>query len=398
MPAAGIAAASGGNHGAAVAYAAMRLGHKARIFVPEISSPAKIARIRGYGADLTVGGKVYAEALAACEAYIAETGALSVHAFDQVETMLGQGSVGLELERQAPDIDTLLVAVGGGGLIGGIAAWYEGRIKIVGVEPRLAPTLSMALAAGRPVDAPAGGIAADSLAPKRIGELVFPIVRRHGVRAVLVEDEAILDAQRALWETARIAAEPGAAAPLAALLSGAYVAGARTSASASSSPAAIRRRWRSIRYASFTGKVGVRGATSPTRRVPAPHPTSPHAKRHGERERHAALTLCAASSQPLIFSMSGGSPLRSRRWPSLEAAKARTSAHSLSASAAAIASRRAIAGAHQQLRVRAPQARHRADEPRLVLPVGDGLGRDVARVHQHRQRRRLGPHQVPDAS
>jgi threonine dehydratase len=224
VPAAGIAAASGGNHGVAVAYAAMRLGHKARIFVPEISSAAKIARIRGYGADLTVGGKVYADALAACEAYIAKTGALSVHAFDQVETMLGQGSAGLELERQAPDIDTLLVAVGGGGLIGGIAAWYEGRIRIVGVEPRLAPTLSMALAAGHPVDAPAGGIAADSLAPRRIGELVFPIVQRH-VGAVLVEDEAIRDAQRALWETIRIAAEPGAAAPLAALLSGAYAPG-----------------------------------------------------------------------------------------------------------------------------------------------------------------------------
>ncbi len=174
VPPAGVAAASGGNHGAAVAYAARQLGHKARIFVPEISSPAKIARIRGYGADLAVGGKVYAEALAACEAYIAETGALSVHAFDQVETMLGQGTVGLELERQVPDLDTLLVAVGGGGLIAGIAAWYEGKVKVVGVEPRLAPTLSMALAAGRPVDAPAGGLAADSLAPKRIGELVFP--------------------------------------------------------------------------------------------------------------------------------------------------------------------------------------------------------------------------------
>src|SRR5262249_16946437 len=136
VPAAGIAAASGGNHGVAVAYAAMRLGQKARIFLPEISSPAKIARIRGYGAELTVVGNVYAYALGAWEACIAETGALSVHAFDQVETMLGQGSVGLELERQAPDIDTLLVAVGGGGLIGGIAAWYGGRIKIVGVEPR----------------------------------------------------------------------------------------------------------------------------------------------------------------------------------------------------------------------------------------------------------------------
>jgi threonine dehydratase len=223
VPPTGVAAASGGNHGAAVAYAARQLGHKARIFVPEISSPAKIARIRGYGADLAVRGKVYAEALSACEAYIAETGALSVHAFDQVETMLGQGTVGLELERQVPDLDTLLVAVGGGGLIAGIAAWYEGKVKVVGVEPRLAPTLSMALAAGRPVDAPAGGIAADSLAPKRIGELVFPIAQRYVAAAVLVEDEAIASAQRALWETARIVAEPGAAAPLAALLSKAYV-------------------------------------------------------------------------------------------------------------------------------------------------------------------------------
>ena len=223
VPPAGVAAASGGNHGAAVAFAAMRLGRKARIFVPEISSPAKIARIRGYGAELAVGGQVYAEALAACEAYIAATGALSVHAFDQDETMLGQGSVGLELEEQVPDLDTLLVAVGGGGLIGGIAAWYEGRIKIVGVEPRLAPTLQMALAAGRPVDAPAGGLAADSLAPKRIGELVFPIAKRYVTAAVLVEDDAIAAAQRALWETTRIVAEPGAAAPLAALLSRAYV-------------------------------------------------------------------------------------------------------------------------------------------------------------------------------
>jgi threonine dehydratase len=223
VPAAGVAAASGGNHGAAVAYAAMRLGHKARIFVPEISSPAKIARIRGYGADLAVGGKVYAEALAACEAYIAATGALSVHAFDQIETMLGAGSLGLELEGQVPDLDTLLVAVGGGGLIGGVSAWYGGRIKVIGVEPRLAPTLHMALAAGRPVDAPTGGIAADSLAPNRIGELVFPVAQRYVAAVVLVEDDAIATAQRTLWETARIVAEPGAAAPLAALLSKAYM-------------------------------------------------------------------------------------------------------------------------------------------------------------------------------
>jgi threonine dehydratase len=222
VPVAGVAAASGGNHGAAVAYAAMRLGHKARIFVPTISSPAKIARIRAYGADLAVGGASYAEALAACERWTAETGALSVHAFDQAETMLGQGSVGLELEGQAPDLDTLLVAVGGGGLIGGIAAWYAGRIKVVGVEPRLAPTLTMALATGEPVDAPAGGIAADSLAPRRIGALVLPIAQRHVAQCVLVEDEAIGRAQQALWDTVRVVAEPGAAAPLAALLSGAY--------------------------------------------------------------------------------------------------------------------------------------------------------------------------------
>jgi threonine dehydratase len=223
VPPAGVAAASGGNHGAAVAYAAQRLGHKARIFVPEISSPTKIARIRGYGADLVVGGKLYADALAACEAYAAASGALSIHAFDQAETMLGAGSVGLELENQVPDLDALLVAVGGGGLIGGIAAWYESRIKVIAVEPRLAPTLNMALAAGRPVDAPAGGIAADSLAPKRIGELVFPIAQKHVAQSVLVEDEAIATAQQVLWESVRIVAEPGAAAPLAALLSKAYL-------------------------------------------------------------------------------------------------------------------------------------------------------------------------------
>jgi threonine dehydratase len=223
VPPAGVAAASGGNHGAAVAYAAQRLGHKARIFVPEISSPAKIARIRGYGADLVVGGQVYADALAACQAYAAATSALSIHAYDQAETMLGAGSVGLELEAQAPDLDSLLVAVVGGGLIGGIAAWYEGRVKVIAVEPRLAPTLNRALAAGRPVDAPARGIAADSLAPKRIGALVFPIVQKHVAQSVLVEDEAIADAQRVLWESVRIVAEPGAAAPLAALLSKAYV-------------------------------------------------------------------------------------------------------------------------------------------------------------------------------
>jgi threonine dehydratase len=222
IPPVGVAAASGGNHGAAVAYAAMKLGAPARIFVPAISSPAKIQRIREYGADLVVGGEGYADALAASETWATASGALAVHAFDQTETLLGQGTLGLELEQQAPELDTLLVAVGGGGLIGGIAAWYAGRIRIVGVEPEAAPTLSKALEAGRPVDAPAGGIAADSLAPRRVGEQMFPIARRHVDRVALVADEAIRAAQEALWKTLRIVAEPGGAAAFAALLSGRY--------------------------------------------------------------------------------------------------------------------------------------------------------------------------------
>ena len=221
-PEAGIVAASGGNHGAAVAYAAMRLGIPATIFVPTVASPAKLERIRGYGAELVVGGERYADALEASEAFAARTGALPVHAYDQAETMLGQGTVGLEIEADALDIDTLLVAVGGGGLIGGIAAWYEGRVRVLAVEPELAPTLHDALAAGRPVDAPAGGIAADSLAPRQVGGLMFPIAQRFVERAVLVSDEAIRDARQRLWDVLRVAAEPGGAATLAALISGRY--------------------------------------------------------------------------------------------------------------------------------------------------------------------------------
>ena len=221
-PATGVVAASGGNHGVAVAYAAMRLGLKAAVFVPQVTSPAKLDRIRAYGAELVVSGEVYAEALAASEARVAETGALPVHAYDQPETLLGQGSIGLELEADRQEIDTLLVATGGGGLIGGISAWYEGRVRVVSVEPEVAPTLYDALAAGRPVDAPAGGVAADSLAPRRVGELMFPIVQRYLAGAVLVEDTAIVDAQRRLWDMLRIAAEPGGATALAALLSGRY--------------------------------------------------------------------------------------------------------------------------------------------------------------------------------
>ncbi|HWB49753.1 MAG TPA: threonine/serine dehydratase [Stellaceae bacterium] len=222
LPAAGVVAASGGNHGAAVAFAARRLGVKAAIFVPTVTSPAKLDRIRSYGAELVVTGGVYAEALAASETRVARTGALAVHAYDQPETLLGQGTVGLELEADRPNIDTLLVATGGGGLIGGIAAWYRGRVRVVSVEPEAAPTLHDALKAGRPVDAPAGGIAADSLAPRQVGRLMFPIARRHVADAVLVGDGAIQDAQRRLWDVLRVAVEPGGAAAMAALLSGRY--------------------------------------------------------------------------------------------------------------------------------------------------------------------------------
>jgi threonine dehydratase len=223
IPRAGVVAASGGNHGAAVAFAAMKLNIRAKIFVPSVASPAKIRQITEYGAELVVGGERYADALAASEAWIEHSGAMPIHAFDQAETLLGQGTVGLELERQANQLTTLLVAVGGGGLIAGIASWYGGRIKIVGVEPDQAPTLTRALEAGQPVDAEAGGIAADSLAPRRIGQLAFPIAQRLVGRTVLVSDDAIRDAQRRLWKTLRIVAEPGGAAALAALTSGAYV-------------------------------------------------------------------------------------------------------------------------------------------------------------------------------
>lgn len=222
VPPAGVVAASGGNHGAAVSYAAMKLEKPAKIFVPTVTSPAKLARMREYGADLVITGERYADALAASEAWVVESGALSVHAYEQMETLLGQGTVGLELEEQVPHLDTLLVAVGGGGLIGGIAAWYAGRVKILAIEPQLAPTLYRAFAAGKPVDAEAGGIAADSLAPRRVGELMFPIAQRYVDRVALVSDEAIQQSQAALWKTLRVATEPGGAAAFSALLSGAY--------------------------------------------------------------------------------------------------------------------------------------------------------------------------------
>jgi threonine dehydratase len=220
IPAAGVVAASGGNHGLAVAFAARKLNVPARIFVPSVSAATKRERIREMGAQLVIAGERYADALAASREFAQAAGAREIHAFDQPETLLGQGSVALELE--SAELDTVLVAVGGGGLIGGMAAWLEGRTRLIAVEPRTAPTLYRALEAGAPVDAEAGGIAADSLAPRRVGDLMFPLAQKFVERAVLVEDEAIRLAQYALWHVLRLATEPGGAAAFAALLSGAY--------------------------------------------------------------------------------------------------------------------------------------------------------------------------------
>jgi threonine dehydratase len=198
----------------------------AKIFVPQISSPAKVERIRSYGADLVVGGAAYAEALAASEAWAETSGALRVHAFDQRETLLGAGTIGLEIEEQVAGIDTVIAAVGGGGLVGGIAAALGGRVRVVGVEPEGCPTLHSAMTAGRPVDAPVGGIAADSLGARRVGELMFPIAQSHVAQVVLVGDDDIRAAQRQLWASYRIVAEPGGAAAFAAVASGRY--GARS--------------------------------------------------------------------------------------------------------------------------------------------------------------------------
>jgi len=226
-PAAGCATASGGNHGAAVAYAAQKLGVPARVFVPEIATPAKIAKIRTYGAEAVIGGASYAEAQKRCDVYVAKSGALSIHPYDAVETVAGAGAVALEWEEDlarlalAP-LDTVLVAVGGGGLIAGVAAWFAGRAKVVGVEPEGSRALHAAFEAGRPVDVAVKSIAADSLGAKRVGDLNFAIARQSVAEVALAPDAAIVEAQRRLWSDLSIVAEPGGATAFAALLSGAY--------------------------------------------------------------------------------------------------------------------------------------------------------------------------------
>lgn len=223
VPKAGVVAASGGNHGLAVAFAANRLSVPATIFVPSVAAATKQERIRSLNAKLVVAGERYADALEASRRFVAESGAMEIHAYDQVEALLGQATLGLEMEEQVPSLDTLLIAVGGGGLIGGVAAWSRGKTRLVAVEPCASPTLHRALEAGEPVDAEAGGIAADSLAPRRVGELMFPLARAFVDRVVLVEDDAIRRSQLELWRALRVASEPGGAAAMAALLSGAHV-------------------------------------------------------------------------------------------------------------------------------------------------------------------------------
>jgi len=220
VPEAGLVAASGGNHGAAVAFAAHALGHKAGIYVPEISGPSKIALIRETGADLTVVPGDYAEALAAAQAYEADTGAMQIHAYNAPPILAGQGTLMREWEAQGLDADTVLIAVGGGGLIGGALAWLDGRRRLVAVEPETSCALHAALKAGTPVDVDVSGVAANSLGAQRIGSLCFGLAG--DVTSVTVSDEAILAAQSLLWRRLRLLVEPGGATALAALVSGAY--------------------------------------------------------------------------------------------------------------------------------------------------------------------------------
>ncbi len=222
VPDAGVIAASGGNHGAAVAYAAQQLGHKAEIFVPTISSPNKVNRLRQYGAATTITGRDYFEALAASRERASITGALAVHAYDDPSVLAGQGTLGMEFEQQVPMLESVLIAVGGGGLIGGVASWFRDRVRVIGVEPERAPSLRKSLDAKHVIDVETSGVAADSLGARRVGELMFPIAQKYVPEVVLVSDEQIIEAQRTLWQTLRIVAEPGGATAFAALLSGAY--------------------------------------------------------------------------------------------------------------------------------------------------------------------------------
>lgn len=222
IPDAGVAAASGGNFGLAIAFAARALGIPATVFVPEVSAPAKVDRLRTLGAEVVQTGAWYADALAACQEHVATTGALMPHAYDDLEVIAGAGTLGAEIAEQAPEVDTVLVAVGGGGLISGVATWFGGDVRVVGVESEHTPTITRALAANGPTDVEVSGIVADSLGAGRLGARCWLAVREHVASAVTVPDAAIRAAQTRLWDEVRIATEPAGAVPLAALMTGAY--------------------------------------------------------------------------------------------------------------------------------------------------------------------------------
>ncbi|MEM7075149.1 MAG: threonine/serine dehydratase [Pseudomonadota bacterium] len=225
VPAAGLVAASGGNHGAAVAYAAGTLGHAAQIFVPDIAGPAKIALIERQGAVLNVVQGSYAQALEAALDYAARTGALQIHAYDAPATVAGQGTCMAEWEDQGLEADTVLIAVGGGGLIAGALGWFDGRRRVIAVEPERCPTLRAAQTAGTPVEVEVGGVAANALGARRIGGICFDLASQHDTRTVLVSEDAITEAQHWLWHTFRLLVEPAAAAAMGALRAGVYVPG-----------------------------------------------------------------------------------------------------------------------------------------------------------------------------
>ena len=222
VPKAGLVAASGGNHGAAVAHAARALGHAARIFVPEMAGPSKIALIERLGAELEVVPGAYANALEAAQAHERATGAAQIHAYDAPATVAGQGTCLAEWEDQGLQADTVLIAVGGGGLIAGALAWLDGRRRVVAVEPETSCALNAALAAGRPVDVDVSGVATNALGARRVGDICFGLARAQGIASVLVPDAAILAAQATLWRELRQLVEPAGATALAALLCGAY--------------------------------------------------------------------------------------------------------------------------------------------------------------------------------
>ncbi|WP_411374494.1 threonine/serine dehydratase [Arthrobacter sp. MPF02] len=219
----GVVVASGGNAGLANAYAAARLGVPVTVFVPAAAPEVKVRKLKAIGANVVQGGTEYAEAYMAAVSHAQETGAVYCHAYDQPEIAAGAGTVGSEVLEQVPGLDTILVAVGGGGLMAGIAAAVEGKAKVVAVEPGTAPTLNAALAAGEPVDVPVSGLAADSLGARRIGDIGFSVAVRAGVESVLVSDDDIVAARSGLWHGYRIVVEHGAATAYAALTSGAYV-------------------------------------------------------------------------------------------------------------------------------------------------------------------------------